>query len=162
MGLTPYTRLSAVVSAIAADAGQNSETAPQTSITTIGQIEAARRLGPPRVTWVVGGGPVTDPEQDETELSKIGYQRNPACRVAFLGSSYDQAEGLLYDFLAAVRRTQQSTVVPGDEAVTPETITGANRYEISLEVLVKLPVPFETYTAADVDAAAQTGTVTNP
>lgn len=157
-----YTRLSAVMAAIAADAGQNSATAPQTSITAIGEIEAAKREGPPRVVWLVGGGPITDPDQDETEYSKIGYQRNPRCSVTFLGTTYDQAESLLHDFLAAVRRTQQGTVVPGDEVATPETLSGAARHAITIELTVHIPVPFEVYTAADVATTSHTGTVTNP
>lgn len=154
-----YTTLSAVVAAIAADAGQNSATDPQTSFTSIGEIEAARREGPPRVLWFVGGGPITDPAQDESELSKIGYQRNLRCSVTFLGATYDQAETLLHNFLAAVRRTQQGTVVPDAETLTPETVTGAARCAITIELIVHIPVPFEVYTASDVDSTSQTGTV---
>lgn len=162
MALQTYTRLGAVVSAIAANAGQNAATAPQTAITAIGEIELARREGPPRVVWIIGGGPITDPDQDESELSKIGYQRNPRCSVSFLGSTYDQAEGLLHDFLAALRRTQQNTVVPGEEVSTPETLAGAARHIITIDLTAKIPVPFETYTAAEVLYGTQTGTVVNP
>ncbi|RTL09250.1 MAG: hypothetical protein EKK62_03155 [Acidimicrobiia bacterium] len=162
MALQTYTRLSAIVSAIAADAGQNSATAPQTAFTAIGTVEAARREGPPRVVWVMGGGDITDPDQDESELSKIGYERQPECTVLFVGATYDAAENLMLDFLAAVRRTQQGTVIPTREEPTSETITGANRVGITVTLTVKLPVPFDMYTAADVDTASQTTTVNNP
>lgn len=161
MALTTYTRLATVVSAIAANAGQNSATAPQTSITAIGDIELARREGPSRVVWVPGEGELVDPDQDETELSKIGYEWRLDCSVLFVGATYDQAEGLLLDFLAAVRRKQQGTVVPGRTSKAGETITAANRYGITLAVMVKIPVPFETYTAGDVDSASVSGTVTD-
>ena len=162
MALQTYTRLASVVSAIAANAGQNAATAPQTAFTFVGEIELAKREGPPRVVWVLGGGPIEDPDQDETELGKVGYERRPECSVLFVGATYDQAEGLLLDWLAAVRRTQQSTVVPTNEEPSGERLTGANRYGITVTVTVKLPVLFETYTAAEVLYGTQTGTVVNP
>ncbi len=159
MGLTSYPLLTPVVNAIAADAGENSEDDPQTSFTAIGDIEAARRTGPPRVVWVPGGGPITQPDQDESEASKIGYQRNPRCQVHFVGSTYTEAETLLRDWMAAVRRTQQGTVVLGDESKTPETITGANRYGITVEATVHLPQSYEVYESATVLSTSHSITV---
>lgn len=156
-----YSSLTALATAIAADAGENSATAPQTAFTVIGALERGRREGPPRVMWVPGDGELEPPEQDEDETSKIGYEHQVSCTIHFLGSSYDQAETLLKHWLAALQRTQgDKCALPGRTAYRDETLTGTNRHEIALTCVVKLPYAFETYTRGLVTGTAQTGTIT--
>jgi len=158
MSLTPYTTVSAIAQAIAAACEPS-----QSAFTSVGSIDAAKREGPPRVTWIPGGGEITDPDQDESEYSKIAFQRNPVCSVTFLGGTYDQAEALYTEWLGALYRSQSITVRPGREEYGGENATNAQRHWITVEVTLQIPVPFEVYTAADVqgaDPVLDTGTVT--
>ena len=118
---------------------------------------------PPRVVWTPGDGELTEPNQDESELSKIGYTHRIECRVTFLGADYDAADTLLRNWLAALQRTQgNNCVTPRRTEYRDETLSGTNRHEITLICDVDLPIAFETYTAAEVLYGTQTGTVTNP
>lgn len=158
-----YTTLASLAAAIAANAGINAAVSPQTAYTVVGALERGRREGPPRVVWTPGDGELTEPNQDESELSKIGYTHRIECRVTFLGADYDAADTLLRNWLAALQRTQgNNCVTPRRTEYRDETLSGTNRHEITLICDVDLPIAFETYTAAEVLYGTQTGTVTNP
>lgn len=158
-----YTSLTSLAMAIAEDAGQNSTTAPQTDFTYIGALPKARREGPPIVVWTPGDGEIVEPNQDEDELSKVGYTHKLECAVSFLGSDYDAADLLMRNWLAALMRTQgNNCVLPGKTAYRGDTLTSTNRHEIVLTCTVDLPVTFETYTTVEIDVTAQAGTVVDP
>lgn len=155
-----YTTLEDIAAAIAADAGTNSGSAPQTAFTTTGAIKAARREGPPSVDWIVTGAKWEPAEQDESDTERVCNQRTVRAEVTFLGTDYDAATALVKAFGAAVFRTQTRTsarVV--DEEHVRQAVASSARYQITLTVEFDDPVIFETSEAADVEAAEQTGTV---
>lgn len=156
-----YTTLEDIAAVIAADAGINSESAPQTDITTAGAIKGARREGSPSVNWIVTGAKWEPAEQDEDEVTRVCAQRVVRADVAFLAADYDACTALVHDFGAAVFRTQtrhSARIV--DESHVPQAVASSARYQITLGVEFDSPVIFETDEIADVDAAEQAGTVT--
>lgn len=155
-----YTTLEDIAAAIAADAGINSASDPQTDFTTCGAIKAARREGPPSVDWVVTGAKWEPPEQDESETERACNQRVVRAEVTFLGADYDACTKLVKDFGAAVFRTQaRTTCRVVDEEHVRQAVASSARYQITLAVDFDDPVIFETSEVADVEATAQTGTV---
>ena len=83
------------------------------------------------------------------------------CRVEFLATDFDACMLLVSDFGAAVFRTQSRTsarVV--DEDHVPQPVASSARYQITLTVEYDLPVVYETDDVAEVEATAQTGTLT--
>ena len=155
-----FTRLTPLVNAIAADAGTNSGDRPQTAFTSIGDIQAARRAGPPDIVWQVEGGPWEPAEQDEGETSRSCDQRRLLCTVAFLATDFDAADRLVADFGAAVSRTQtRRSVRVLKEEHARQAVAGSSRYEIRLSVEVDLSVLFETYDTDTPVNAAQTGAI---
>lgn len=153
--MASYARLSDLVSAVAAAAGENSEVAPQTDFTVIGALEKGKREVP-RVAWVPRGGPIDPAEDDEDTMSKSAYVRRLRCEVTFTNTSYETAETLMHDFLGGLARTQPKAAVTGEERHAEETLTGTNRYQITIEVVVLIPVLFEVYTPATVTSATPT------
>lgn len=144
-----------IAAAVATDASQS-------AVTFVGDLEHGRRAGGPRIVWVPRGGSVESADQDEDDTSKSCNTLVERCDVHFLHSSRENARTLFTDFLAALFRTQTRwSAKPGDYDHSTETLTGKNRHEIRLTVTVDIPVTFEEYTAAEVDAVAQTTTVTN-
>lgn len=155
-----YTTLADLAAVIAANAGINAASSPQTSFTTATAIDAARRLGPPSVNWTVTGAKWEPPEQDEEELSRACNQRVMRAEVEFLATDFDACMLLVSDFGAAVFRTQSRTsarVV--DETHAKQPVSGSSRYQITLTVEYDLPVIYQTSVLADVDATSQSGTV---
>lgn len=157
-----YAGLQTLVSAVATNAGVNPGAHAQTAYTAIGTLEAARRAGPPRVTWVPVEETAAAPTRDESLLSKTAFVRQVRCDVRILGQDYAQAEIELHAFLGALSRTQPLVVRPLGGPHNPETLTGANRYEIVYGVEVDIPVYHETYTAGLVTGTAHVETVTDP
>lgn len=155
-----YTSLSALVAAIAADAGVNSTTSPQTDFTAIGSIEGARREGPPRVVWIPGDETVVAADQDEDEESKTCAQRRLSCEVRFLGTDFDACSLLISHWIAAVFRTQTTrTCRPIKGTHAQQAVSGSSRWEASYQVEVDIPVLFETYTISAPEIATHTGTI---
>ncbi len=157
-----YTTLADIAGVIAADAGVNSASAPQTAFTSApGAIEAGKRGGPPSVTWTVLGAKWEPAEQDEGVTSRACNQRVMRAEVAFLAADFDACMLLVSDFGAAVFRTQsQHSARVVDESHVRQPVASSSRYQITLAVEYDLPVIFETSEVADVDATSQTGTVT--
>ena len=156
-----YLKISDLALAIAANAGLNAASDPQTDFTSVGVTAGAARRGPPDVNWTVRSAEWTPAEQDESVLSKACYQRTLVAEVAFLASDYDACNKLVKDWGAALFRTQtaNSARVTG-ESHSPVTVAGLARYQIMLAVAFDDPVFYETYSVADVDATEQTGTLT--
>lgn len=156
-----YTTLADIAGVIAADAGVNSASSPQTAFTSPGAIKAAERKGPPSVDWVVTGAKWEPAEQDEGVTSRACNQRVMRAEVAFLAADFDACMLLVSDFGAAVFRTQsQHSARVVDESHVRQPVASSSRYQITLTVEYDLPVIFETSEVADVDATSQTGTVT--
>ena len=158
-----YTSLSALVAAIAADAGVNSTSSPQTDFTFIGSIEGARREGPPRIVWIPGDEVIADADQDEDEESKTACQRRLTCEVRFLATDFDACSLLISHWIAAVFRTQTPrTCRPIKGSHAQQAVSGSSRWEATYQVEVDIPVIFETYVSSEVLIASHTGTVTDP
>lgn len=154
------TTLADLAAVIAADAGINSASDPQTGFTTVGDLERARRAGPPSVNWTVTGAKWEPPVQDEDDTERACNQRVMSCAVDFLATDFDACMKLVSDFGAAVFRTQtqHSARVTG-ETHAKQPVSGSSRYGITLDVEYDLPVIFETATVAEVEATSQSGTI---
>jgi hypothetical protein len=155
-----YTTLQGLVSAIAANAGINAASAPQADFTFLGAIEAGKREVP-RITWTPLRAKWEPAEQDEEDTSKQCNQRRLVCEITFVSTDFDAANKLVSDFGAALFRTQtrhSGRVLDEDHA--RQAVASSGRYQIVLTVEIDLPVTFETYEAADVEATAQAGDVT--
>lgn len=156
-----YTTLEDIAKTIAEDAGINSGSSPQSEFTDYGPIKAARRAGPPSVAWTVLGAKWEPAEQDEHVQTRACNQRVMRCRVEFLATDFDACMLLVSDFGAAVFRTQSRTSVRVvDEDHVPQPVASSARYQITLTVEYDLPVVYETDDVAEVEATAQTGTLT--
>lgn len=153
-----FTTLSDIANAIAADAGANPATHPQTAYTTIGSVERGKRVGPPSVTWVPRGGPVEFATEDDP-LAKNAFDRRLTCDVFFVGVDYDQAELEAKAFLGGFARELPRLGRALNEEHAEQSLTGANRYEIKLTVEVRLSVHHEEYTTATIDTFNGTVTV---
>lgn len=155
-----YTALEDIALAIAADAGENSQSAPQTLYTSVGAIKAARRDGPPTVDWIVTGAKWEPAEQDEDDDERACYQRVVSANVTFVATDYDACTLLVKHFGAGLFRTQtaRSARVVSEEHVL-QAVASSNRYQITLTVEFDDPVIFETATLADVQATSQSGIV---
>lgn len=158
-----YTSLSALVAAIAADAGENSTSAPQADFTFIGSIEGARREGPPRIVWIPGDEVIAAADQDEDEESKTCAQRRLTCEVRFLATDFDACSLLISHWIAAVFRTQTPrTCRPIKGSHVQQAVSGSSRWEATYQVEVDIPVIFETYTMSAPEIASHTGTIADP
>ena len=155
-----YTTLADLAAAIAADAGVNSASAPQSAFTTVGPVEAARRGGPPSIHWTVTGAKWEPAEQDESDTTRACNQRVMRAEVEFLATDFDACMLLVSDFGAAVFRTQsRASARVVDETHAKQPVSGSSRYQITLTVEYDLPVIYQTSVLADVDATSQSGTV---
>jgi hypothetical protein len=154
------TTLADLAAVIAADAGENSASAPQSAFTTVGEVERARRNGPPSICWSVTGAKWEPAEQDEDALTRVCNQRVIRAEVEFLATDFDACSALVSHFGAAVFRTQSrhsARVV--DETHARQPVSSIVRYAITLGVEYDLPVIFETATPAEVESTSQGGTV---
>lgn len=157
-----FTSLSSLTAAIAADAGVNSGTSSQAAFTVIGSIEAGKREGGSRVIWIPGEESIEPADQDESDSTKIAYERRLTCEVRFQGDDFDSVSTLVSHFLAAVFRTQTPrSVRPIKGTHAEQALTGLARWQISYEVEVSIPVVFESLTVSEIEQTSQTGTVTD-
>lgn len=156
------TSLSTLAAAVAAAAGVNPAAHPQTAYTVVGGLEAGRKAGAPRITWVPVSEDIEPPNRDETALSKTAFTRKVECAVVIVGQDYDQAELDLHAFLGGLSRTQPLVALPTTAEHSEQSLTGALRHEISVLVTVDIPVFRETYTAGLVTGTVHTDTVTDP
>lgn len=153
------TSLSTLAAAVAAAAGVNPAAHPQTAYTVVGGLEAGRKAGPPRVTWVPVSEEIGAPQRDESTLSKTAFTRKVECAVVILGQDYDQAELELHALLGGLSRTQPLVALPTTAEHSEQTLTGALRHEIALRVVVDIPVFREVYTEGEISSVAHTETL---
>ena len=154
--------LSTLAAAVAANAGVNAAGRVQSAYTVVGGLEAGRKAGAPRITWVPVSEDIEPPNRDETALSKTAFTRKVECAVVIVGQDYDQAELDLHAFLGGLSRTQPLVALPTTADHSEQSLTGALRHEISLRVVVDIPVFRETYTAGLVTGTVHTETLTDP
>ena len=153
------TSLSTLAAAVAAAAGVNPAAHPQTAYTVVGGLEAGRKAGPPRVTWVPVSEGVGAPPRDESALSKTAFTRKVECAVVIPGQDYDQAELELHALLGGLSRTQPLVALPTTAEHSEQTLTGALRHEIALRAVVDIPVFREVYTEGEISSIAHTETL---
>ena len=152
--MADYGTLQDIVDAVATEAGQSAYTA-------VGALARVRREGPPRVIWVPRSGSHEPAAEQQGNDRDVCVERRLESDVYFVGVDYAAAETLLHAFTGALFRSETRIAARTvEEEHDPQGLTDASRYEIRLRVQTDIPVAYRTRTSVTVQAASQTGTIT--